>query len=160
MDEKRIQHLTEAFASIISMMLGMLRAHGWRCLLHLPEIWLTARYLRRLGEQFAAVLADLKAGRLVLPPAPVPCAAPPEQEVAYAASPEAPRPAARARPRPAVRRSPPAAYAERDCPCTADATSSTAALPPAHGQAAPRLRPSRFAAPVLPAVALAIGRSC
>ena len=156
MDEKRIQHLTEAFASIISMMLGMLRAHGWRSLLHLPEIWLTARYLRRLGEQFAALLADLKSGRLVLP-TPVPLTAPPNQEVAYAASPEAPRPAARARPRPAVRRSPPAAYAEPDRPCAA---SSATALPHAHGQAAPRLRPSRFALPALPSGAIATGRSC
>ena len=161
MNENSIQRLTEAFASIISMMLGMIRAQGWRSLLNLPELWLTARQLRRFGEEFAALMAtlmaDFKAGRLV-PPAP--SAVPPEQEATYAALPESPRPAARARPRPAVRRSPPAAYAERDCPCTADATSSTAALPPAHGQAAPRLRPSRFAMPVLPAGAIATGRSC
>src|SRR5579863_9668279 len=109
MDEKRLQHLTEAFASVISMMLGMLRAHGWRCVLHLPEIWQTARQLRRFGEQLAALMAtlmaDFKAGRLVIPP-PAPWPDPPDQEFAYAASPETPRPAtprapaSRARPRP------------------------------------------------------------
>jgi hypothetical protein len=158
MNEKRIQHLTEAFASIISMMLGMIRAQGWRSLLNLPELWLTARYLRRLGQEFAALMADFKSGLLVLPPlAPAPCAVPPEQETAYAPSPETPRPASRDRQRPAVRRSPPAAYAEPDRP---RAASSATALPHAHGQAAPRLRPSRFAMPKLPAGAIATARSC
>jgi hypothetical protein len=152
MDEKRIQHLTEAFASIISMMLGMLRVHGWRCLLHLPEIWLTARYLRRLGEQFAALLADLKSGRIVLP-TPAPWTAP-DQEVAYAASPATPRPAARSRPRPAVRRSPPPADAAPDRPHAATTPSH------AHGQPALRPPPSRFAMPVLPTGAIATARSC
>jgi hypothetical protein len=153
MNENRIQHLTEAFASIISMMLGMIRAQGWRGLLNLPELWLTARYLRRLGQEFAALLADLKAGRLVLP-TPAPWSAPPDQEVAYAASPATPRPSARARRRPAVRRSPPPAAAEPDRPRAATA------LPHAHGQAAPRPLPSRFAMPELPSGAIASGRSC
>ena len=168
MDEKRLQHLTEAFASVISMMLGMLRAHGWRCVLHLPEIWRTARQLRRFGEQFAALMAtlmaDLKAGRLVIPE-PAPWPDPPEQECAYAASPAAPRlaapraPASRARPRPAIRPSPPPTYAEPDRPRAA------AALPHVRAQAALRPWPSRrasfrFAMPVLPAGTLATGRSC
>jgi hypothetical protein len=162
MNDKSIQRLTEAFASIISMMLGMIRAQGWRSLLNLPELWLTARYLRRLGQEFAALMADFKSGLLVLPPlVPVPCADAPEQEVAYAASPETPRlatrPASRDRQRPAVRRSPPADYAEPDRP---RAASSATALPHAHGQAAPRLRPSRFALPALPSGAIATGRSC
>src|SRR5579863_10145812 len=103
MNDKSIQRLTEAFASIISMMLGMLRAQGWRGLLNLPELWLAARYIRRLGQEFAALMADFKAGLLVLPPLAPPC-----QEAPYAASPEAPRvavrpdQAARARQRPAV----------------------------------------------------------
>ena len=105
MSEKSIQRLTEAFASIISMMLGMIRAQGWRSLLNLPKLWLTARYLRRLGQEFAALMANFKSGLLVLPP-PAPCTALPEQEVAYAASPETPRPATRARQRPVARRSP------------------------------------------------------
>ena len=156
MDDKRIQHLTEAFAGIISMMLGALRVHGWRCLLHLPEIWLATRYIRRLGEAFAALMAEFKAGRLVLPPI-APCTALPEQEVAYTTSPEIPRPAARNRQRPAHRRTPPVAYAEPDRP---EATSSAATLRPAHGQAAPRPLPFRFAMPVLHAAIIAPGRSC
>jgi hypothetical protein len=167
MNENSIQRLTEAFASIISMMLGMIRAQGWRSLLNLPELWLTARYLRRLGQEFATLMADFKSGLLVLPPlAPVPCAAPPEQEVAYAPSPETPclaarpDPAVRDRQRPAVRRSPPAAAAEPEHPCAPNGASSATVLPQAHGQAAPRLRPFRFAMPVLPAGAIATGRSC
>jgi hypothetical protein len=162
MDEKRIQHLTEAFASIISMMLGMLRVHGWRCLLHLPEIWLTARYLRRLGEQFAALMADFKAGRLVLP-TPAPWTAPPDQEAAYTDSPTPlhlaarPAPAARDRQRPVARRSPTAAAVEPDRP---RATSCAVALPNAHGQAMLRPFPSRFGILILPAGAIATGRSC
>ena len=167
MDEKRLQHLTEAFASVISMMLGMLRAHGWRCVLHLPEIWRTARQLRRFGEQFAALMAtlmaDLKAGRLVIPP-PAPWPDPPEQDFAYADSPAAPRPATRpdpacrARSRPAERPSPPAAYAEPDCPDAAAAPSharARAALCPLPSRRAP----GRFSVPVLPAGAIAAGRS-
>jgi hypothetical protein len=167
MSENSIQRLTEAFASIISMMLGMIRAQGWRSLLNLPELWLTARYLRRLGQEFATLMANFKSGLLVLPPlAPAPSTDLPEQEVAYAASPETPRlaarpdPAARDRQRPAVRRSPPAAYAEPEHPCALNGASSATVLPHAHGQATPRLRPSRFAMPVLPTGAIATGRSC
>src|SRR5580704_553682 len=67
----RTQDLREAVASIISMMLGLLRAHGLRGLLHLPTLWLVSREIRRIGERFNALFAALHAGTLVLP-APVP----------------------------------------------------------------------------------------
>ena len=44
----RTQDLREAFASIISMMLGLLRAHGVRGLIHLPALWLAAAQIRRI----------------------------------------------------------------------------------------------------------------
>src|SRR5579862_999004 len=100
MNPKRPQHLPEAFANIISMMLGMIRAHGWRCLLHLPELWQAQREIREMGEAFAALLDDFRAG-LIVPPAPVPAL--PEPEAGHAYPPAAPRPAATS---PRARRTP------------------------------------------------------
>src|ERR1700722_9666919 len=65
----RIQHLREAFAGIISMMLGLLRAHGLRGLLYLPEVWLASREIKRIGEAFCEMFAAWSAG-LVPPAAP------------------------------------------------------------------------------------------
>ena len=47
------QDLREAVASIISMMLGLLRAQGWRGLLHLPEIVLVVFLLRSIGKRIS-----------------------------------------------------------------------------------------------------------
>ena len=58
----RIQHLREAFAGIISMMLGLLRAHGLRGLLYLPEVWLATREIKRIGEAFCEMFAAWAAG--------------------------------------------------------------------------------------------------
>src|ERR1700677_3612558 len=77
----RTQDLREAFASIIPMILGLLRAQGSRGLLHLPTLWLLSRELRRMGEQFNALLAAFRAGPL--PPA-APCVAPPLEQAAPA----------------------------------------------------------------------------
>ena len=93
MDDKRFQHLAEAFNSIISMMLSMLRARGWRGLLDLPQAFLAAIYLRRLAREFTALLASIDLSALP-PPAPA-AQVPPAQ-------PAAPAPAARTRPRPAA----------------------------------------------------------
>ena len=68
---KRPQDLIEAVTSIIPMMLGLLRARGLRGLLELPKFWLFARELRRMAEEFTALLtALLRSG--TLPPAPAP----------------------------------------------------------------------------------------
>ena len=53
------QDLREAFASIISMMLGVLRAQGWRGLLHLPEIVMVVFLLRSISKRFAALMDSL-----------------------------------------------------------------------------------------------------
>ena len=66
----RIQDLKEAFASIISMMLGLLRAHGVRGLVHLPEVWLATREIKRIAEAFTELFAAWSAGRLDATPAP------------------------------------------------------------------------------------------
>ena len=65
----RTQDLREAFASIISMMLGLLRAHGLRGLLYLPEVWLATREIKRIGEAFCEMFAAWGAG-LASAPAP------------------------------------------------------------------------------------------
>src|ERR1700678_3636134 len=66
------QDLREAVASIISMILGLLRAQGWRGLLHLPTLWLVSRELRRMGDQFCALLDAFRAGTLPVYVAPAP----------------------------------------------------------------------------------------
>jgi hypothetical protein len=58
------QDLREAFASIITMILGLLRAHGLRGLRHVPALWLAAREIRRGGEEFVALLDAFRAGAL------------------------------------------------------------------------------------------------
>src|SRR5580698_3566768 len=93
MTNPRYQHLADAFNSIISMMLASLRAHGWRVLLDLPNIIVATIYLRRLGKQFAAFIANL--GDLaLLPPAVTPPA--PQADCPQ------PDPTPRARPRAAA----------------------------------------------------------
>src|ERR1700723_35067 len=67
----RIQDLREAFASIISMMLGLLRAHGLRGLVYLPEVWLATRAMKRIAEEFCALFAAW-AGGFASTPAPQP----------------------------------------------------------------------------------------
>ena len=57
MNDNRLQHLSEAFNSIISMMLSALRARGLRSLIDLPAMIMAALYLRRLGREFAAIIA-------------------------------------------------------------------------------------------------------
>src|SRR5580704_751356 len=67
----RKQPLSEAVASIISMMLGLLRAQGWRGLLQLPTLWLVAREIRRIGDALGALIVAFEAGTLPpIPPAP------------------------------------------------------------------------------------------
>jgi hypothetical protein len=87
------QDLREAFASLISMLLGLLRAHGLRGLIHLPAIWQAARELRRMGEEFIALLAAFRAG--TLPPVPAPSIAPQQLPAAPAQPPATPRASAR-----------------------------------------------------------------
>ena len=79
------QPLSERIASIFSMMLGILRAQGWRALLHLPSIWLAMRTIRELGEAIGALAAAFEAG--TLPPIPAPQDQP--APLAYAAMPAA-----------------------------------------------------------------------
>ena len=67
----RIQDLREAFASIISMMLGLLRAQGLRGLVYLPEVWLATRAMKRIAEEFCALFAAW-AGGFASTPAPQP----------------------------------------------------------------------------------------
>src|SRR5580704_872490 len=66
----RTQDLREAVASIITMMLGLLRAQGWRGLLHLPEIVLVVFLLRSISKRFAALMEAHAAGTLPLAPPP------------------------------------------------------------------------------------------
>jgi hypothetical protein len=87
MNDIRTQPLSERFASIITVMLGMIRAQGLRSLLHLPALWLAAREIRRFGEAFGALIAAFEAG--TLPPAPparplAPMAAPQDQQATCA----------------------------------------------------------------------------
>jgi len=169
MNNGRTQDLTEAFASIIKLMLASIRAQGLRSLIHLPMLIKVGLELHRFGREFAAVMAALKAGTLPPPPPapePVPWTDPPDQDAAWADAPAPPRaaarpdPAARDRQRPAKRPSPPAAAAEPDRPRAAPAA---AALPHARGQAVlppPRRAPeTRITVPGLPAGIIATGRS-
>src|SRR5580704_10532592 len=72
MNNPRNPPLSERFASITSMMLGILRAQGWRALLHLPSIWLAMRMIRELGEALGALAAAFEAGTLPpVPPTPI-----------------------------------------------------------------------------------------
>jgi hypothetical protein len=89
------QSLSERSASIISMMLGLLRAQGLRGLVHLPALWLAAREFRRIGEEFAALLAAFHAGTLPPVPPPAPWPEPLEWQAAPAQRAAAPRVAAR-----------------------------------------------------------------
>src|ERR1700722_8901289 len=94
------QDLREAFASIISMMLGVLRAQGLRGLRHLPEIILVVFLLRSIGKRFAALMDAHAAGTL---PVAIPVAAPPERRPTHARA----MPRAASRPTSSRRRHPP-----------------------------------------------------
>jgi hypothetical protein len=109
MNDIRTPPLSERFASIITMMLGMIRAQGLRSLLHLPALWLAAREIRRFGEALGALIAAFEAGTLPpVPPAPAPPTAPLEPLAAPAQSapprPRSRRRPARSRPSPPLRR--------------------------------------------------------
>ena len=80
----RTQDLREAFSSIITMILGLLRARGLRGLLQLPTLWLVSREMRRLAAEFCALLDAFRAG--TLPPVAPPIA-PPDRQVAPPATP-------------------------------------------------------------------------
>jgi hypothetical protein len=117
--------LTEAFASIIAMMLRMIRAHGVRGLIHLPMLLLFALQLCRIGKEFAALVAAFEAGTLPLPPrAPALWTTPSSGQ------------AARAQP------------AEVDCVQAADGARSAPVRPHAGGLGAAR-RPSTRPPPAL-----------
>jgi hypothetical protein len=157
MAENRTQPLSERFAGIISMMLGMLRAHGLRSLLHLPQLWLAAREFRGYADQLVALLQAFEAGTLP-PPAPARCPAPQAAQSPTAQSPALPNPAVgsapRARQLPAPPLSPPAAN-----PISHRSRAACGSYP-----AATMSRPSRraqnpFAMPRPPAGILATGRS-
>ena len=75
MTNGRTQDLTEAFAHIIKMMLASIRAQGLRGLIHLPMLIRFGLELRRVGREFAALMAAFKAGTLP-PPPPAPPLAP------------------------------------------------------------------------------------
>src|ERR1700678_3776722 len=63
----RIQDLTEASDSIISMMLRVIRVHGLGCLDGVVTSWLICWEIGRILKQFRALLEAHKAGTLVLP---------------------------------------------------------------------------------------------
>ena len=69
MNHIRVQDLREAFTNIITMMLGLLRAHGLRGLLYLPAAWQLDRELRSIADEFCQLFATWQAGALT-PSAP------------------------------------------------------------------------------------------
>ena len=75
------QDLREAFTSIITMMLGLLRVQGLRGLLRLPTLWLASRELRRIADEFCQLFSAWQAG---LPVGPVPRAAAQDSQAAPA----------------------------------------------------------------------------
>src|SRR5580658_8973874 len=86
------QDLREAFTSIITMMLGLLRAQGLRGLLQFPQIVLVVFLLRAIAKRFAALMDAHAAGTLKLP---APDTAPPEWLAAYSRAAATPRVRAR-----------------------------------------------------------------
>ena len=85
------QDLRARFAGIISMMLVILRAHGWRALIHLPTLWLAEREMRRIAAAFCELFDAWHAG-LIAPATPAP--APQQPQAARAQSAATPRPIA------------------------------------------------------------------
>jgi hypothetical protein len=130
MNDSRFQHLAGAFNSIIAMMLASIRARGLRGLIDLPKTILLGLYLRRLGKEFAALIASLDAGTL-LPPAP--CPAPPAPQAACAQSAE-----------------PVAAFPARQRPAVPPAAPAKAARARATEAASPAVRPMFAAAKTIP----------
>jgi hypothetical protein len=160
MTATRPQPLSERFANIISVMLGMLRAHGWRALFALPEVIRAARVIRQLRDELIAMMKAFEAGTLSPPPAPASWTEPQDGQAAPAQSPAIPRPAAR--PRSAARDRqplaelppPPAAEAAPDRPRAAKCAHPAPALP-----RPPRRAPNPFAVLRLPTGIFASGRS-
>ena len=99
MNETRHQDLSEAFNSIISMMLASLRVRGLRGLLDLPNIIIASIYLRRIGREFAALLASIDLSGIDLSGIDLSALPPP-----VAAAPVQPVSAPGAQPRPLARR--------------------------------------------------------
>jgi hypothetical protein len=91
----RTQDLREAFSSIITMILGLLRAHGLRGLIYLPSTWLLDRELRRIADEFCQLFATWQAG---LPPRAVPAQPPATPRVRAARPSHAQSPRARKAP--------------------------------------------------------------
>jgi hypothetical protein len=158
MNAPRTLPLSERFASIMQMMLGILRAHGWRALFILPDLIRARRMMRELFGELIALAKAFEAGTLPpIPPAPepAPCTEPEDccDESAQPAAPPRPaaqpRPAPRARPRPAT---PPAAEAAPDRPRAA-----ICAPPPSPP---PARAPHPYAVLRLPAGILVTARSC
>jgi len=121
MDDPRRQHLSQAFNSIISMMLAALRARGLRALLDLPNIIIASIYLRRLAREFSKLLASIDFS--ALPAAPAPQAAPAPLPT-LAPAPARPRPAAFPRAHHARR-----AASSRPGPAAPDAPARHARIP-------------------------------
>jgi hypothetical protein len=97
MIEIRKQPLAELVASIISMILGSIRAHGLRGLKDLPMMIMFAFQLRAMAREFDELMAAFKAG--TLPPVPTaPEPAPLEWQAECAQLPATPRVAARSNP--------------------------------------------------------------
>jgi hypothetical protein len=148
----RYQDLSEIFTSIIKMMLRSIRAHGLRSIIHLPMLCLLAIELRRMGKQFAAVMAALDAGILRAPEPETT----PQDEQAACAQPEAmPRPAAH----PAVPAKRAAAVRTRAAPTVRRTRTPQATRRPEFAQPQPRRMPKPPGPLSLPAGVTVSGRS-
>ena len=151
--EPRTKPLSEHLAGIVSMLLGVLRAYGWRALFVLPELFRAQRMIRALFAELIALAKAFEAGTLPpIPPAPEPAGTEPEDcYEAPAQSPAPARPAARVRQRPAARPTAPAAEAAPDRPRAA-----ICAPPP---PPPPRRVPQPYSVLRLPAGILVTARS-
>ena len=167
MNDSRLQNLAESFNSIIAMMLAAIRARGLRGLIDLPKLILFGLYLRRIGKEFAALIASLDAGTLL---SPAPWTAPPDRQAAPA-QPAGPASADRVQQLPAVHPAVPAivdgadrarpAPAARPVPAAPKTIARRTRAPQAlHHQAFawPRHTPASHAIIALPAGLLDTGR--
>jgi hypothetical protein len=151
--EPRTKPLSEHLAGIVSMLLGVLRAYGWRALFILPELFRTQRMIRAMFDELITLAKAFEAG--TLPPVPAPLPEPegwqPEDWQDGSAAPKRPaaQPRTRARPRPATL---PAAEAAPDRPRAA-----ICAPPP---PPPPRRVPQPYSVLRLPAGILVTARSC
>jgi hypothetical protein len=127
------------------MMLASIRARGLRGLIDLPKLILLGLYLRRIGKEFAALIASLDAGTLL---SPAPWTAPPDRQAAPA-QPAGPYSADRARQLPPGHPAVPAiAAADRARPAPAARPVPAAPKTPLRRTRAPQaLRHQAFARP-------------